>query len=70
MAPLNAVDTCLCMGASITIGSGLQIVEQDRKIVAFLGDSTFFHTGIPGLINAVIMEPIKRLWFLIIELQA
>ncbi len=53
MAPLHAVDTCLCMGASITIGSGLQMVETNKKVVAFLGDSTFFHTGIPGLINAV-----------------
>lgn len=53
MPPLNAVDTCLCMGASITLASGLKRVEQQRKIVAFLGDSTFFHTGVPGLINAV-----------------
>lgn len=53
MAPLNAVDTCLCMGASITIGSGLQVIEEGKKVVAFIGDSTFFHTGIPGLINAV-----------------
>ncbi|AEG61055.1 indolepyruvate ferredoxin oxidoreductase subunit alpha [Desulforamulus ruminis] len=53
MAPLNAVDTCLCMGASITLGTGLQLVEPERRVVAFLGDSTFFHTGIPGLINAV-----------------
>lgn len=53
MAPLKAVDTCLCMGASITIASGLNRVEPGRRQVAFLGDSTFFHTGIPGLINAV-----------------
>ncbi|MBO8138586.1 MAG: indolepyruvate ferredoxin oxidoreductase subunit alpha [Desulfotomaculum sp.] len=53
MQPLNAVDTCLCMGASITIASGMEKVEKGRKQVAFLGDSTFFHTGIPGLINAV-----------------
>lgn len=53
MPPLNAVDTCLCMGASITIATGLSRVEPQRKQIAFLGDSTFFHTGIPGLINAV-----------------
>lgn len=53
MPPLNTTDTCLCMGASITIATGLNRVEPDRKQVAFLGDSTFFHTGIPGLINAV-----------------
>lgn len=53
MPPLNALDTCLCMGASITIAAGLHRVERNRRQVAFLGDSTFFHTGIPGLINAV-----------------
>lgn len=53
MPPLNAVDTCLCMGASITLASGLKRVEKHRKVIAFLGDSTFFHTGIPGLVNAV-----------------
>ena len=53
MPPLNAVDTCLCMGASITIATGLNRAEPGRRQVAFLGDSTFFHTGIPGLINAV-----------------
>lgn len=51
--PLKAVDTCLCMGASITIATGLNRVEPGRKQIAFLGDSTFFHTGISGLINAV-----------------
>lgn len=53
MPPLNAVDTCLCMGASVTIASGLSTVEPDCKHIAFLGDSTFFHTGLSGLINAV-----------------
>jgi len=53
MPPLNAVDTCLCMGASVTIATGLHRAEPGRRQVAFLGDSTFFHTGIPGLINAV-----------------
>lgn len=53
MAPLNAVDTCLCMGAGVNIAAGLNRVEPDRKHIAFLGDSTFFHSGIPGLINAV-----------------
>lgn len=51
--PLEAVHTCLCMGAGITIAQGLQHVEPDTKNVAFIGDSTFFHTGIPGIINAV-----------------
>ncbi len=53
MPPLAAVDTCLCMGASVTVASGLAAVEPGRKHIAFLGDSTFFHTGLSGLINAV-----------------
>lgn len=53
MPPLAAVDTCLCMGASVTIASGLAAVEKGRKHIAFLGDSTFFHTGLAGLVNAV-----------------
>ncbi|MBO8129486.1 MAG: indolepyruvate ferredoxin oxidoreductase subunit alpha [Peptococcaceae bacterium] len=52
-APLEAVDTALCMGASIGMAAGLHQVEPGRKHVAFLGDSTFFHMGVPGLINAV-----------------
>ena len=52
-APLNMVDTCLCMGAGITLAQGLALAEPDAKCLAFIGDSTFFHTGIPGVINAV-----------------
>jgi len=51
--PLEMVDTCLCMGAGITIAQGLHRAEPDARHIAFIGDSTFFHTGIPGLINAV-----------------
>lgn len=52
-APLGMVDTCLCMGAGITMAQGLTLAEPGTKCVAFIGDSTFFHTGIPGVINAV-----------------
>jgi indolepyruvate ferredoxin oxidoreductase alpha subunit len=54
--PLDMVDTCLCMGAGITIAQGLKIAEPDSKHIAFIGDSTFFHTGISGIINAVYNE--------------
>jgi indolepyruvate ferredoxin oxidoreductase alpha subunit len=50
---LGAVDTCLCMGASITVGSGINHAGDDRDVVSTIGDSTFLHTGIPGLLNAV-----------------
>ncbi|MCL2762753.1 MAG: indolepyruvate ferredoxin oxidoreductase subunit alpha [Treponema sp.] len=52
-APLNMVDTCLCMGAGITVAQGLKRIEPDTVHFAFIGDSTFFHTGIPGVVNAV-----------------
>jgi indolepyruvate ferredoxin oxidoreductase alpha subunit len=49
--PLNAVDTCVCMGASISMGVAFSKFLQE-KVVATIGDSTFFHTGIPALVNA------------------
>jgi indolepyruvate ferredoxin oxidoreductase alpha subunit len=51
--PLDMVDTCLCMGAGITVAQGLNRIEKDALNFAFIGDSTFFHTGIAGVINAV-----------------
>ena len=54
--PLDMVDTCLCMGAGVTIAQGLHRVEPDTINFAFIGDSTFFHTGIPGVINALYNE--------------
>ncbi len=51
--PLDMVDTCLCMGADVTIAQGLQRVEPDTVHFSFIGDSTFFASGIPGIINAV-----------------
>ena len=51
--PLDMVDTCLCMGAGVTMAQGLQIAEPDVLHFAFIGDSTFFASGIPGVINAL-----------------
>ncbi|MDR3345074.1 MAG: indolepyruvate ferredoxin oxidoreductase subunit alpha [Oscillospiraceae bacterium] len=51
--PLDMVDTCLCMGAGISAAQGLKTADPDLESIAFVGDSTFFHTGIPGIINAV-----------------
>lgn len=52
-APLNMVDTCLCMGADVTIAQGLHRIEPGVKHFAFIGDSTFFASGITGIVNAV-----------------
>ncbi len=50
--PLDMVDTCLCMGAGITIAQGVCHVEPDTACFAFVGDSTFFASGITGVVNA------------------
>lgn len=49
---LETIDTCLCMGSGISIGSGISKFEK-KNVISIIGDSTFFHAGIPGLINAV-----------------
>lgn len=51
-APLNMADFNLCMGASIGLGSGFS-KGDGRPVVGFIGDSTFFHSGLAGLINAI-----------------
>ena len=56
VAPLSAVDSVVCMGASIGIAHGFEKArgrEQSKKTVAVIGDSTFIHSGITGLVNAV-----------------
>ncbi len=51
--PLEMTDTCLCMGAGITIAQGIKKAEPDTNAFAFIGDSTFFASGMTGLANAV-----------------
>ncbi|MBQ8283520.1 MAG: indolepyruvate ferredoxin oxidoreductase subunit alpha [Clostridia bacterium] len=54
VAPLSAVDTCVCMGASIGMAHGFKkATNGESKNVAVIGDSTFLHSGVTGLINAV-----------------
>lgn len=58
MDPINVTDTVICMGASISAGTGMQKVlelqgDKKRKIFSFIGDSTFFHSGITGLVNSI-----------------
>jgi len=49
--PLDMCDTCLCMGAGINIAQGVWHTEPDTKAFAFVGDSTFFASGITGSVN-------------------
>ncbi|MHA1884532.1 MAG: indolepyruvate ferredoxin oxidoreductase subunit alpha, partial [Promethearchaeota archaeon] len=52
--PLEGLDTEVCMGGSIGLANGISKIQPDENpVLAILGDSTFFHSGIPALINAV-----------------
>ncbi len=56
LPPLSAMDACVCMGASIPMAHGMSKAlgkDGEGKIVAVLGDSTFMHSGITGLLNTV-----------------
>lgn len=55
VAPLSAIDTCICMGASVSMAHGFNMaIEGEKgKVVGVIGDSTFIHSGITGLINSV-----------------
>jgi len=60
LPPFEAVDTCVCMGASVTTGLGLRRVlpeAEARRVVSVLGDSTFWHTGINGIVDMVYNKP-------------
>jgi indolepyruvate ferredoxin oxidoreductase alpha subunit len=51
--PLNAMDTCACMGASIGQALGMAKAGTSQRVVAVIGDSTFLHSGITPLVDAV-----------------
>ncbi|MGI6669303.1 MAG: indolepyruvate ferredoxin oxidoreductase subunit alpha [Acetivibrionales bacterium] len=56
LPPMESMDTCICMGASIGMAHGMEKArgrEFGKKTVAVLGDSTFVHSGITGLIDVV-----------------
>ncbi|MDO4618107.1 MAG: indolepyruvate ferredoxin oxidoreductase subunit alpha [Clostridia bacterium] len=56
VAPLGAVDTTICMGASVSAAHGMAKArgkEFNKKLVSVIGDSTFMHSGITGLVDIV-----------------
>lgn len=60
MPPYEALDSCVCMGASIGVGLGLRHVLPEaraRKVVSVIGDSTFVHSGITGLVEMIYNPP-------------
>ncbi len=52
LPPYNMGEVLFSMGHSVSTACGLAIKNGSRKVVAFVGDSTFFHAGMPGLVNA------------------
>lgn len=60
LPPFETMDSCLCMGASITTGLGMRHAlpdEEARRVVSVLGDSTFMHSGLTGLAEMVYNPP-------------
>ncbi|MBN1435941.1 MAG: hypothetical protein JW936_02605 [Sedimentisphaerales bacterium] len=60
LPPFEAMDTCVCMGASISVGLGLRHTlpeDQARRVVSVIGDSTFVHSGITGIVDMVYNRP-------------
>lgn len=60
LPPFSAMDTCVCMGASIGVGLGLRHVlpeAEARRVVSVIGDSTFVHSGLTGVAEMVYNPP-------------
>lgn len=56
-APLNAIETCVCMGGGFTVGVGMakafEMAGSDKKVFGIVGDSTFFHSGMTGIAEII-----------------
>ena len=60
LPPFEAMDTCVCMGASIGAGLGLRHAlppDEAKRVVSVIGDSTFVHSGITGIVDMVYNPP-------------
>lgn len=53
LPPYRMGQALLCMGHSNGTAAGLSLFNKTRKVVSFIGDSTFFHAGLPGIVNAI-----------------
>ncbi|MDR0361814.1 MAG: indolepyruvate ferredoxin oxidoreductase subunit alpha [Planctomycetota bacterium] len=54
MPPLNRMDTILCMGGGVSVAHGIAKSGEKKKVVGMVGDSTFFHSGITGLLDVAV----------------
>jgi indolepyruvate ferredoxin oxidoreductase, alpha subunit len=60
LPPYSSIDTCVCMGASIGVGLGMRHAlpeAEARRVVSVIGDSTFMHSGLTGLLDMVYNPP-------------
>ncbi len=60
LPPFQAMDTCVCMGAALGVGLGLRHVlppAEAKRVVSVIGDSTFIHSGITGLVEMIYNPP-------------
>jgi indolepyruvate ferredoxin oxidoreductase alpha subunit len=60
LPPFEAMDSCVCMGAAIGVGRGLRTVlpeSEARRVVSVIGDSTFVHSGLTGIVDMVYNRP-------------
>ena len=60
LPPYQAMDSCVCMGASLGVGLGLRHTlpeAEARRVVSIIGDSTFVHSGITGLVEMIYNPP-------------
>lgn len=70
MPPFSAIDTCVCMGASIGVGLGMRHVlpeKEARRVVSVIGDSTFMHSGLTGIADMVYNRPANGHLVLILD---
>jgi indolepyruvate ferredoxin oxidoreductase, alpha subunit len=70
LPPFSAMDTCVCMGASIGVGLGLRHVlpaDEARRVVSVIGDSTFVHSGLTGLAEMIYNPPATGHLLLILD---
>ncbi len=60
LPPIEAMDTCVCMGASVGLGLGMRHVlprDEAKRVVSVIGDSTFVHSGITGMVEMIYNPP-------------
>ncbi len=56
LPPYEMGEVLFSMGHSVPTGAGLSLGNDSRKVIAFLGDATLFHAGLPGIVNSIVYD--------------